>query len=97
MCLFIFISSHTGCGSYLRFYNEVLFGEFSQNMHKFNKVGFKNSILILRVVITKNSTIVDKFLNLLNSSLPCYTTTKYELVQSSRVMPRIFISPHTPS
>ena len=66
-------------------------------MQKFNKIGFTNSILILRVVITINSTLVDKFLNLLNFASPSYTTTKHELVQSSRVMPKIFISPHTPS
>ena len=84
-------------GTILRFCNEVLFLEFSQNMQKFNKIGFRNSILILRVVITTNSTIVDKFLNLPNSASPSYTTTKREPVQSSRVMPKIFISPHTPS
>ena len=49
---------------------------------KFNKIGFRNSILILRVVITTNSTQVDKFLNLPNSASPSYTTTMREPVQS---------------
>ena len=95
--LFIFISSHTGCGSYLKILQWSAFLDFSQSMQKINRIGFRNSILILRVMITTNSTQVDKFLNLPNSTLPSYTTTTREPVQSSRVMPKIFKSPHTPS
>ena len=84
-------------GAILKFCNEVFFLEFSQNMQKFNKIGFKNSIPILRVVITKNSTLVDKFLNLPSFALPSYTITMHELAQTLRVMPKIFIPPHTPS
>ena len=85
-------------GSILRFCNEVPFClDFSQNMQKLNKVGFMNSILILRVVMIINGTLVEKCLNLSSSTSPSYATTMRELVQSSRVMPKIFISPHTPS
>ena len=88
-------------GAILRFCNEALFLDFfldfPQNMQKLNRMGFRNSILMLTVVITTNSILVDKFLNLSNFASPSYTTTMRELVQSSRVMPEIFISPHTPS
>ena len=56
------------------------FLEFSQNMQELDRIGFMNSILILREVMTINGNLVDKFLKLPSSASSSYTTTMCELV-----------------
>ena len=65
--LFRFISSCTECRSYLKVLQKVLL-EFPKNMQNLNRIGFANSILILRVAMIINSTLVEKFLKLPSSA-----------------------------